>query len=417
MAPLKNLFSMKSFNELTRVAICMLAALLLLEFGMRGAGERFQASFYIPERERGYGLRPGAEGWNVGEQENYVRINSNGMRDREHDLKRPDNTIRIAVLGDSETEAVQVPLERTYFSALERELSSAMAPEGRKVEVLSFGVGGYGLGPQYITLKQRVWQYDPQIVILADPIDALILRSSRRLYPGEYYDAPFFDLHNGKLGFDRQTVEWRAGFAGPNPRQAWTADLMNQSRLLSLVNSARVKAGKNVRQAKAAFRPQAKSISPYPEDYWQTFPLLGPATADLKEAWAIGEALILAMQDESARHEAEFWLFILDAPPQVDPDPQERERFQMRLGVGTLFRSDQLLSDFAVQAKIRHQALAPELARIAADRNIVLHGFKGRPKNTGHLNETGHMVVGQLIARTLREHSAVLSKESLLAWK
>jgi hypothetical protein len=27
------------------------------------------------------------------------------------------------------------------------------------------------------------------------------------------------------------------------------------------------------------------------------------------------------------------------------------------------------------------------------------------------------MVVGQLIARTLREHSAVLSKESLLAWK
>jgi hypothetical protein len=402
---------MKCFNELIRVAICMLAALLLVEFGMRASGERFQASFYIPERERGYGLRPGAEGWNVGEQENYVRINSKGLRDREHDLKRPGNTIRIAVLGDSETEAVQVPLERTYFSALERELNSGLAGEDRKVEVLSFGVGGYGLGPQYITLKQQIWRYDPQIVIVADPIDALILRSSRRLYPGDSYDAPFFEFHDGSLDFDRQTVERRSRFVGPNPRQALTADLMNESRLLSLVNSARVKAGNNVRQMKAAFQPQAKGVSPYPADYWQTYPLLGPANSDLKEAWAIGEALILGMRDETSRHHAEFWLFVLDAPPQVEPDPQERARFQQHLGVDTLFRSDQLLGDFADRAGIRHKALAPELARVAAERNIVLHGFKGMPRNTGHLNETGHLAVGQLIARTLRQNSPVFARQ------
>src|SRR5271165_6450449 len=100
---------MRFFSDLLRAGLCILGALLVMELAMRASGERFQASFYASDSERGYALRPGAEGWNVSEQQNYVRINSRGLRDREHDLKRPDNTIRIAVIGDSESEAVQVP--------------------------------------------------------------------------------------------------------------------------------------------------------------------------------------------------------------------------------------------------------------------------------------------------------------------
>src|ERR1700722_5169385 len=128
---------MKFFSDILRAGLCILCALGLVEVAMRASGERFQASFYISEPERGYALRAGAEGWNVGENENYVKINSRGLRDREHELRRSDDTIRIAVIGDSESEAVQIPLEQAYFSVVERELNRAM-PNGRhKVEMIN----------------------------------------------------------------------------------------------------------------------------------------------------------------------------------------------------------------------------------------------------------------------------------------
>src|SRR5580700_5267402 len=157
---------MKAARDLICVAGCLLLTSLLIEFGLRGAGERFQASFYLPESARGYALRPGAEGWNVKEHENFVRINSRGLRDREHDFNRPANTIRVAILGDSVTEAMEIPLESAYFEQMERELNTVCSQYDRNVEVISFGVGGYGLGPQYLTMKQQIWQYDPQIVLV-----------------------------------------------------------------------------------------------------------------------------------------------------------------------------------------------------------------------------------------------------------
>src|SRR5581483_6519252 len=148
--------------------------------------------------------------WNVGENENYVKINSRGLHDREHSLQRPPDTLRIAVIGDSETEAVQVPLEQAYFSVAERELNARLPAGHPKVEVISFGVGGYGLGPQYLTVKNHIWQYDPQIVLVADPMDAVIMRTTRRLYFGDSFGAPFFVVRDGKLSLDEESAMHRA---------------------------------------------------------------------------------------------------------------------------------------------------------------------------------------------------------------
>src|ERR1700727_2266170 len=129
---------MKFFKDLLRAGLCFAVALGVIEFAMRAAGERFQASFYTSDATRGYALRPRAEGWNVTENHNYVQVNSRGLRDREHDLKRPADTIRIAVIGDSQSEALQVPQQRTYWSVLERTLNAAMSGQGPKVEVINF---------------------------------------------------------------------------------------------------------------------------------------------------------------------------------------------------------------------------------------------------------------------------------------
>jgi hypothetical protein len=185
---------------------------------------------------------------------------------------------------------------------------------------------------------------------------------------------------------------------------------MNQSRLISLFNSARAKAANDVNQWRSAFHAKAESSSFLPANYWLTYPFLGPANSELKDAFETAKALLLAMRDEAANHHAEFWLFVLDMPAQVEPDLQERTQFQKQLGVDTLFRTDRLISDFASDNGIPHMALAPELARFAAEKSILLHGFNGTPRNSGHLNEVGHMVVGRMIAQQLRNNSTVLRR-------
>ena len=68
------------------------------------------------------------------------------------------------MLGDSFIEAFQVPFEKTVGEVLGRELSTL---RGTPVEVLNFGVGGYGTTQELLTLKQQVWKYSPDLVVLA----------------------------------------------------------------------------------------------------------------------------------------------------------------------------------------------------------------------------------------------------------
>src|SRR5258706_7837022 len=54
--------------------------------------------------------QPGASGWWRREGEAFITINADGLRDRDHLLAAPAGVFRIAILGDSFAEAMQVPL-------------------------------------------------------------------------------------------------------------------------------------------------------------------------------------------------------------------------------------------------------------------------------------------------------------------
>ena len=68
------------------------------------------------------------------------KINSYGWRDKELSLKKPQNTYRIAVLGDSLVEAFQVESDRTFLALTEQQLNEE---HKLKVELMNFGHGGY----------------------------------------------------------------------------------------------------------------------------------------------------------------------------------------------------------------------------------------------------------------------------------
>jgi hypothetical protein len=117
----------------------ILFALVFLEATLRILGVSFQ-DFYKADPVRGVAHRPGAEGWFRREGRQYIVINREGFRDREHASKKPAGTYRIAVLGDSFTEALQVGLEDTFASVLERELATCPNFRARSIEVFNFGV-------------------------------------------------------------------------------------------------------------------------------------------------------------------------------------------------------------------------------------------------------------------------------------
>jgi len=58
------------------------------------------------------------------------------------------------VLGDSFTEALQVPLEKAFWSVLERKLQECPQAASSKVEVLSFGVSGFSTAARIDSLAK-----------------------------------------------------------------------------------------------------------------------------------------------------------------------------------------------------------------------------------------------------------------------
>jgi hypothetical protein len=62
----------------------LFVGLLICEIGLRIGGFSQPRFFSMPDRYRGIALRPNAEGWWREEGDAYVRINSAGLRDREH---------------------------------------------------------------------------------------------------------------------------------------------------------------------------------------------------------------------------------------------------------------------------------------------------------------------------------------------
>jgi hypothetical protein len=126
-----------------------------------------QPPLYAFEPHTGGILNPGAEGWWMGEGVAYISINKEGFRDRDHAVEKEPGVFRIAVLGDSYTEAFQVPQENVYSSIVETRLQrDCPAFRGRRVEVLNFGVSGYGTTQELLIYRHFARKYKPDLVLV-----------------------------------------------------------------------------------------------------------------------------------------------------------------------------------------------------------------------------------------------------------
>ena len=119
--------------------------------------------FRIPHPVLGWVLRPNTTYLNeIPEGKVSVTYNSEGWRDLEHDVEKPNGVFRILVLGDSFMEANSVQLKETFARQVE-ELARA---HGNNVEVINLGVAGYGTLQEYLVFRDIGHLYNPDLVLV-----------------------------------------------------------------------------------------------------------------------------------------------------------------------------------------------------------------------------------------------------------
>lgn len=420
-------------------------------------------AFQVPRACCGTGLTPNAQGWFVDEGEAYVAINSQGMRDIEHSYQAPPNMFRIAILGDSFTEALQLPMEKAFWWVMKEHLNNKCERlQGRQVEVINFGVSAYGTVNELLALRHRVGPFSPDMVMLAF-FGNDIQENSREL---DYTDLrPYFLLQDGKLVLDDRFITERPDFMKFEELQLQTKGsfwdnwlrssatywLIKKSNIIPKVEQTgwRVRSGLvqwlhsfdtylQVRaylkqtvqseQSPASDHPdesevvsQPRPTKPYQgvkellklsnkhstvdtlEDdlgLLQSYRL--PADRAWREAWEVTEALVLQIDQEVRMKKAQFTLAVLSQPLQVHPNAEARAEYMQAHHIED-FYMERRLAHLAESNSLPYLILGPEMRQWAEANHKCVHGFSNAWPCSGHWNAEGHRLAGELLAKKICE--------------
>ena len=342
-------------------------------------------SLYTYDHDRGVTHRPEAEGWWRREGNAYVRINKDGLRDREHSKVKPESSLRIAVLGDSFAQALQVPLDETFWAVMERALNACDALAGREVEAINFGVSNYGTAEELLTLRHHVWGYSPDVVLLAFFAND-IRNNSLALEPDQ--GRPFFRYERDELVLDSS---FRNHPRSLRMQSWWWSGLKALSDYVRVVQFGVY--AKDVLAASVGDgggEEYRVGDSAYSE----------PDDPDWREAWRITEGLIGTMH-EVVQRGAEFLVVNASSAIQVHPDPAVRRQFMQERRVTDLSYVGRRLDALGEQRHFTVLDVVPRLQAYVDRTGVCVHGSENDPECDGHWNAAGHRQAGQLIAETL----------------
>lgn len=130
----------------------------VLEVGVRMVSPQIMEhdKLFEYDTELGWTFIPNKKG-NIlypGEAHHYIQINSEGFRDNERVKKKK----KILVLGDSFVSNIAVKDDEVFTEVMEAQLP--------QVDVLNFGVNGYGQVQEYLQLKKWLDKIKPDLIVL-----------------------------------------------------------------------------------------------------------------------------------------------------------------------------------------------------------------------------------------------------------
>jgi len=402
------------FVKFILLLMSLVVGLTITEICLRIVNYSFP-TFYSADEFRGYVLTPRIEGWYRKEGESYVRINSDGLRDAEHSKQKPPNALRIAVIGDSYAEALQVPLENAFWKVAENRLQNCSALGGKTVEVINFGVSGYGTAQELITLQKQVWDYSPDVVLLAFTTNNDVTDNIRALKKTD--EIPYFVYRDNKLELDNSFRENSAFRWRNSTLSKFGGWLRDNLRFVQLGHQAQYSIKNYLAKRRASTVTQQISDQSKPENS-PTAPQIStvraedvgidnliyraPDEAVWQEAWRVTEGLLVEMRSEVESKNAKFLVVTLSNGIQVFPEAQPRQAFLEKIGASDIFYPDTRIKNLGVRENFTVYNLAPELQVYAEQNKVFLHGF-GANLGNGHWNMEGHRIAGEKLSQKLCE--------------
>lgn len=337
-----------------------------------------------PDPILGYRNVPGSKYWHYDENDHPItgRINSHGWRDKEWSLKKPQNTYRIAVLGDSMVASWDVESDRTFLALTENQLNHG---GNHKVELMNFGFSNISQAEELLILKNDIIKFSPDMVLLF-------------FFPGnDIYDMsvktvshskrPFFHLsENGELILDTsfsQTRHYKI--------KCFVNVFKRHSALINFIGE-RYYGYLEYRRNKSLDKSGLQGKKTIPE--FLTLCTKNPDASTLKN-YQMNKALIKAMAEYCQEKSIRFMLITIDTSPLYILENEKRNKSIDSTFDANFFEDD--LRNYATSLSIDYLGLQ-RIFRQAYEKNPVpLHWF--------HWNYEGHKVVAEALSAKIKNYS------------
>jgi hypothetical protein len=116
----------------------------------------WSASYFVYDRDLGWTVGP-----NRRSSDGLYFSSAEGIRSARPNVRTADENprFRVALIGDSHAFSFEVPFEDSWGYHLQRLL-------GRDVQVLNFGVDGYGIDQAYLRYQRDVRRWKPKVVVI-----------------------------------------------------------------------------------------------------------------------------------------------------------------------------------------------------------------------------------------------------------
>ncbi len=325
-----------------------------------------------------------------------VEINSHGWNDFEREYNKPPDVVRVAIVGDSFIEALQVPKTDSVGSKLESWLAMNCKHKSDEIryEVLSFGASGWGTTQMHLAIKNEVIQYDPDFVIMAffpgndlkNNIYELELNSNR----------PYFKIENGSL--------IQSSFPNINnsfKRSAYTF-LRDNFLIIQLIREPIV----NIFWEFSREEKIKESNSEGKSDYSERLELIDRGTwgNDLENqlveySWDLFESILLKTKEDLINKNIEFIALVVSRGEVVDNRKNVVEKWAIKNDFSNIFYPEERVENFGKKYDIPVISISRMMTDLNWDPSKEITYFHGFDNNlgAGHWNKNGHSLTSTMI--------------------
>jgi hypothetical protein len=305
------------------------------------------------------------------------KVNSFGFRDKEYSKEKPDNVFRILVLGDSFTEGYGVEGEETFVKILEKELNE---PKSGKMtyEVINCGVASYSPLLEYLFLKTKGLELDPDMVIIFYDFGDLEDDC-------EYTNLCEFD-ENGNP--QRSFPYKRVRPIGTNPLERFLA---KYSRYYLYLEN---KINKHVYKSRKL--PNIFARHGFDVDRFMVF--RPHNKKDVVKAWDLSSSYLDLIYEQLKERNIEFVLVSYPYAIEVGPYEWSEGRGSANFETGKVYPEPELVSMLDAFCGERDMPFINLYSYFRENASVPLYfSFDG------HFNASGHKVAGQGAAKELKK--------------